>query len=179
MRRLVGVPALLLGTLAMAAPARGQIGEVQAGVVGSYGSPAAYGPGAGLVFGVATGRLAYVGLRWTYHTGATTAGVTTRAQSFAVDLGVVIPVRQLDVVAGVSLGAVRFAQRSASVRAHKVEFLGAPGIAAEVHLARVALIPELQYAWAGDPELPQPVRHHGLVASVRFVVPIEVGRIRR
>lgn len=179
MTRARALPALLLGALCTAAPALGQIGELQAGAVGSYGWTAAYGPGAGLVFGVATGRLAYVGLRWTYHTGSTTAGVTTRAQSFAVDLGVVIPVRQLDVVAGVSLGAVRFAQRSGSARAHKVEFLGEPGLAAELHVAHVALIPELQYAWAGDPQLPQPVRHHGLIASLRFVVPIEVGRIRR
>ena len=177
MTRLVVVPALLLG--AIAGPARCQIGEVQAGVVGSYGWRGPYGPGAGLVFGVATGRLAYVGLRWTYHTGSTQAGVTTRAQSFAVDLGVVIPVRQLDVVAGVSLGAVRFAQRAGSARAHKVEFMGAPGLAAELHVARIALIPELQYVWTGDPQLPQPVRHHGLIASLRFVVPIEVGRIRR
>lgn len=179
MKRALALPGLLIGALSTAVPALGQIGEVQAGVVGSYGWTAAYGPGAGLVFGVSTGRLAYVGLRWTYHTGSTNAGVTTRAQAFAVDLGVVIPLRQLDVVAGVSLGAVRFAQRSGSTRAHKVEFLGAPGLAAELHVARIALIPELQYAWAGDPELPQAVRHHGLVASVRLVVPIEVGRIRR
>ena len=179
MKSVLALPALVCGALFTAAPARGQIGELQAGVVGSYGWNAAYGPGAGLVLGVATGRLAYVGVRWTYHTGSTTAGVTTRAQAFAVDLGVVIPVRQLDVVAGVSLGAVRFAQHAGSARSHKVEFLGAPGLAAELHVAHVALIPELQYAWAGDPQLPQPVRHHGLVASLRLVVPIEVGRIRR
>jgi hypothetical protein len=156
-----------------------QVGELQAGVVASYGTSKAYGPGAGLVLGVATGRLAYVGLRWTYHAGATTAGITTRAQAFAVDLGIVIPVRALDVIPGVSLGAMRFAQRAGNARAHKVEFLGAPGIAVEVHVARVALIPELQYSWAGDPELAQPVRHRGLVASLRLVIPIEVSRIRR
>jgi len=179
MKRVFALPGLLIGAVFGAVPAFGQIGELQAGMVGSYGWTTAYGPGAGLVLGVATGRLAYVGLRWTYHTGSTNAGVTTRAQAYAVDLGVVIPVRQLDVVAGVSLGAVRFAQRAGSARAHTVEFLGAPGIAAELHVAHVALIPELQYAWAGDPQLPQPVRHHGLVASLRLVVPIEVGRIRR
>ncbi len=171
---------LLVGALSLPAshlPA--QLGELQAGVVASYGTSEAYGPGAGLVLGVATGRLAYVGLRWTYHAGATAAGVTTRAQAFAVDLGVVIPVRALDVVPGVSLGTMRFAQHAGSARAHKVEFLAAPGLAVEVHVARVALIPELQYSLAGDPELAQPVRHRGLVASLRLVIPIEVRRIRR
>lgn len=179
MRRVVAPLALLLGALSAAAPGLAQIGELQVGVVGSYGWSAAYGPGGGLVLGVATGRLAYVGMRWTYHAGATTAGVTTRVQTFAVDLGVVIPVRQLDVVVGLSLGAARFAQRAGSARAHKVEFLGAPGIAGELHVGPVALIPELQYSLAGDPQLPQPVRHRGLVASVRLVIPIEVSRIRR
>ena len=90
-----------------------------------------------------------------------------------------IPVGALEVVPGVSLGAMRFAQHAGSARAHKVEFLAAPGVAVEVHVARVALIPELQYSLAGDPELTQPVPHRGLVASMRLVIPIEVGRIRR
>jgi len=156
-----------------------QLGELQIGLAASYGTAEPYGPGAGLVLGVATGRIAYAGLRWTYHTGATTAGVTTRTQAFAVDLGVVIPVGALEVVPEVSLGAMRFAQHAGSARAHKVEFLAAPGVAVEVHVARVALIPELQYSLAGDPELTQPVPHRGLVASMRLVIPIEVGRIRR
>lgn len=171
---------LLVGALCFAAsPARAQLGELQAGVLGSYGTSEAYGPGAGLALGVATGRLAYVGLRWTYHAGATTAGVTNRVQTFAVDLGVVIPVRTLDVVPAVSLGAARFAQRAAGVRAHKTEFLASAGVSAEVHAARVALIPEVQYSLAGDPELPFTVKHHGLVASLRLVITLEVGRIRR
>jgi hypothetical protein len=178
-KRVIAPLALLLGALSAAAPGRAQIGELQAGVVGSYGWSAAYGPGGGLVLGVATGRLAYVGMRWTYHAGSTTAGVTTRVQTFTVDLGVVIPVGHVDVVAGLGLGAARFAQRAGSARAHKVEFLGAPGLAAELHLGPVALIPELQYSLAGDPQLPQQVRHHGLVATVKLVIPIEVGRIRR
>ena len=180
MRRVASPLALLLGALSTTAtPGLAQLGELQIGVVGSYGTSKAYGPGAGLVLGVATGRLAYVGLRWTYYAGATTAGVTTRAQAFAVDLGIDIPVRALEVVPGVSLGAMRFAQIVGGARAHKVEFLAAPGLAIEVHVARVALIPELQYSLAGDPELAQPVHQHGLVASLRLVIPIEVGRIRR
>jgi hypothetical protein len=178
-RRAVAVPALLLGALAAAAPAPGQLGELQAGVVGSYGWSTAYGPGAGLVLGVATGRLAYVGMRWTYHAGSTTAGVTNRAQAFAVDLGILIPVGRLEVVPGVSVGAMRFVQRVGTVSAHKVEFLAAPGLAAEWHVAGVALLPELQYSLAGDPAFAQAVRHRGLVASVRLVIPIEVRRIRR
>lgn len=170
----------LAGALSLtASPLPAQLGEVQAGVVASYGTSKAAGAGAGLVLGVASGRLAYLGLRWTYQAGATTAGVTTRAQTFTVDLGIVIPVRALDVVAGLSLGAERFAQQAGGARTHKVEFLAAPGIAAEVHVARLALIPELQYRLAGDPELAQPVQHRGPVASLRLVIPVEVGRIRR
>jgi hypothetical protein len=171
---------LLFAALLLRAPGVvAQLGELQVGVSASYGTADAYGPGAGLVLGVATGRLAYAGLRWTYHTGATTAGVTTRAQAFAVDLGVVIPVGALELVPGVSLGAMRFAQHAGSARAHKVEFLAAPGLAVEVRVARVALIPELQYSLAGDPELAQPVQHRGLVAALRLVIPLEIRRIRR
>jgi len=37
----------------------------------------------------------------------------------------------------------------------------------------------VQYSFAGDPAFAQPVRNHGLVASLRLIIPIEVGRIRR
>ena len=171
---------LIVGALAgPAARLPAQIGELQFGAVASYGTGEAYGPGAGLVLGVATGRLAYVGLRWTYHAGATKLGVTSRVQAFAVDLGVVIPVGKVEVVPGFGLGALWFAQRAPGVSEHATEFLATPGVSVEVHAARVALIPELQYSLAGDPELTQPVRHRGLVASLRLVIPIEVGRIRR
>jgi hypothetical protein len=170
----------LVGTLsALASPLAAQLGELQFGVVGSQGTSAAYGPGAGLVLGVATGRLAYVGLRWTYHAGATQQGVTTRVQAFAFDLGVEIPVGKLEVFPGLGLGAARFAQHGSGVSAHKVEFLAAPGVAVEAHVAHVAFIPELQYSVTGNPELPRPVSHHGLVVSLRLVIPIEVARIRR
>jgi len=41
------------------------------------------------------------------------------------------------------------------------------------------VIPELQYHLAGDPDLPSQVDHRGLVASLRLVIPLEIGRIRR
>jgi hypothetical protein len=163
----------------LASPLVAQLGEVQFGALASYGRGDAFGAGAGLVLGVAPGRLAYVGLRWTYQAGTTKAGVTNRVQVFATDLGVEIPAGALEVVPGLSLGALRFAQRAAGVSRHATEFLAAPGAAVELHLARVALIPELQYVLAGDPELPSPVGHRGAVASLRLVIPLEVGRIRR
>jgi hypothetical protein len=171
---------LLIGAMAsVPCTATAQLGELQIGVLGSYGTSAAYGPGAGLVLGVATGRLAYVGLRWTYHTGATTSGITNRVQGFAVDLGIVIPVHKLDVMPGVGLGVARFAQRAAGSWVHKTEFLATPGLAVEIHAGPVALIPEVQYSLAGDPEFAQPIRHRGLVASLRLVILMEVRRIRR
>jgi hypothetical protein len=170
----------LVGTLsALASPLAAQLGELQVGVVGSYGTGDAYGPGAGLVLGVATGRLAYVGLRWTYHRGATQQGVTNRIQAFAVDLGVEIPVGAVEVFPGVGLGALRFAQQASGVSTNKVEFIAAPGVAVEAHLGNLALIPELQYTLAGNPQLPRPVSHHGLVVSLRLVVTRELSRIRR
>lgn len=179
MTRLVRACLLLGAPSVLTSPVQAQLGELQVGVVASYGAGEAYGPGGGVVLGVATGRLAYVGLRWTYHAGTTKLNVTNRVQAFAVDLGVVIPVGQLDVVPGVGLGAARFAQGAGGAWVHKTEFLATPGVAVEVHAGRVALIPELQYSLAGDPELARPARHRGLVASLRLVIPIEVRRIRR
>ncbi len=170
---------LVVALSAWATPGFAQLGELQAGVVASHGTAEAYGPGGGLVLGVATGRLAYVGLRWLYYAGATAAGVTNRVQDVAVDLGVMIPVGKLDVLVGASLGAARFAQRVGGAWVRKVEFLAAPGVAVEMRVAGVALIPELQYNLSGDPDFVHPVQPRALVASLRLVLPIEVGRIRR
>lgn len=170
---------MTLGALFLTSSLLAQLGEVHVGLVASYGTGEAYEPGAGVMVGVAAGRLAYVGLRWVYHRGTTTAGVTNRAQVYAVDLGVLIPVGALEVVPGLSLGAVRFAQRAPGIADHATEFLAAPGVSVEVPAGRVALIPELQYHLAGDPDLPSQVDHRGLVASLRFVIPLEIGRIRR
>jgi len=155
-----------------------QLAEVQLGVVASYGSGDPFKPGGGLVLGIAPGRLTYAGLRWTYYPGATRQGVRNRAQVFALDLGVQLPVGPLEVVPGLSLGFVRFAQRTSTVSGHATEFLAAPGVSVETHLASLAFIPELQYDLAGNPDLSVPVRHRGLVASLRIVIPIEVGRLR-
>jgi hypothetical protein len=170
---------MTVGALFLTSSLLAQLGEVHVGLVASYGTGEAYAPGAGVVVGVAAGRLAYVGLRWVYHRGTTTAGVTNRAQVYAVDLGVLIPVGALEVVPGLSLGAVRFAQRAPGIADHATEFLAAPGVSVEVPAGRVAVIPELQYHLAGDPDLPLQVDHRGLVASLRLVIPLEIGRIRR
>ena len=182
---------LTLSLLAM--PAAAQLGELQLGVVAAYGTGRPYGPGAGIVAGVAPGRIAYVGVRWTYHAGGTrlvdsasATEVRTWAQAFTVDLGVQIPVGAVEVLPGISLGAMRFAQRTrqepggAIVTSRRAtEFLAAPGVAVEAVAGRLAFIPQLQYVLAGNPEFPLRVQHHGLVASVRIVVTREIGRIRR
>jgi len=180
----VTLAALFLAT----AVAGTQLGEFQAGGVASYGTGKPFGRGAGLVVGVAPGRLAYVGLRWTYHAGVTeqrgpSTEVATRVQVFAVDLGLQIPMGRLEVVPGVGVGMVQFVQRTqapagAGSGASK-EFFAAPGIAVEMRAARVAVIPEVQYFLAGHPELPWSVQRRGLVASVRLVFLAEVRRIRR
>ncbi len=162
----------------LASPVAGQIGELHLGVVASYGTPETYGPGAGLVVGVAPGRLVYVGLRWSYQAGATKLQVRNRVQTFAVDLGVQIPAGALEVVPSMSLGALRFAQRAAGASMHSTEFFAAPGLAVEIPVARVALIPEIQVYLAGSPAVLRPVTHRGVLASMRLVVPIEISRFR-
>lgn len=184
---------LLVGILGLAAsPAAAQVGEVQLGVIGSYGTGMAAQPGAGLVFGVAAGRVTYVGLRWTYFgTATSTQGpvaapteVRNSHQVFALDLGVLIPEGQLEVVPEFTIGVARFAQHSRPVAGgvgsadHGTELLAAPGVAVEVHALRLVLITEVQYCFAGKPDLPWPAEHHGLMGSLRLVIPFEARRIR-
>lgn len=169
----------------MAAPLAAQHGEVQLGAVASYGTPDSFGRGAGVVAGIAIGRLVYVGFRWVHHQGgshdlageADTADVVTRARLFLGDLGLIIPVRGLEVVPGVSLGASRYTQSHSAPR-HATEFVIAPGIAVHTYVAGLVLIPEIQYYVCGAPELRWRADHRGAVASLRLVIPIEVGRIR-
>jgi hypothetical protein len=187
----------VVGALAVvASPAPAQIGVLQFGGVGSFGTGEPFGAGGGLVAGVAAGRIAYIGLRWTYHTGSTKlrgpaspqTEVTTRGQVFAIDLGVQVPVGRLEVVPGLSVGFVRFAQRartpaagggSTVIAGHEIEFLAAPGMSVSVPVGPMALIPELRYTFAGSPSnLPWRVPHRGLLASLRLVITFEVGRIR-
>ncbi len=171
-----------------------QLGEVQLGTVVSYGPAAPYGMGAGLVLGVAAGRIVYAGLRWTYQTGGTESvaaaptavEVQNRVQLFEANIGLLFPAGALEIVPGAVLGVARFTQRAtgpgagagATVSARAIEFLGGPTLSVQAHVAGLVLIPEVQYQWAGDPDLPWPVRHQGLVASLRVVVPFEVDRIR-
>jgi hypothetical protein len=175
----------LLGLVILAQPAVAQLGELQAGVAGAYGAPHAFGAGAGLTFGVAPGRLAYTGLRWTYyfgvaeHHGPTT--VRTRVQVVAVDLGLQVPLGVLELHPGVSIGWSQFTQHAVQPEASgsSQEFFGAPGVALEMRAARVALIPQLQYVFAGSPNVPWPVEHRGILFSVRCVWLSELRRIRR
>ncbi|MDP3774116.1 MAG: hypothetical protein Q8Q85_07575 [Gemmatimonadales bacterium] len=197
-RRLTRCGLVVAALLPLASALQAQLGEVQLGALASYGTGRAYGPGAGLVFGLAAGRLTYIGLRWAYHAGATTdypsslpaspaTRVRTRVQLYAVDLGVLVPVGGVEIVPGVSVGAVRFSQtatQGAGATAtrssrHDGQFLAAPGVAVHVPLSRVTLIPEAQYSLSGSPKLPWPVKHRGLLVSVRLVITFEARRIRR
>ena len=184
--------AVLLSATMVCAPqvARAQVGEVHIGPIASYGLPDSFGPGAGLVVGVAAGRLIYIGLRWAYQSGGTEVmstsetpvSVTSRAQLFAFDLGLLFPAGAFEIVPGISLGVTRFAQQADSpagtVSDNDLAFLAAPGLSVYTRLGALLVIPELQYFLGRNPTLPWPVEHRGLAASVRLVIPFEVSRIR-
>lgn len=166
-----------------------QLGEVQLGPVVNLGGAASYRLGGGLALGLAAGRLAYVGLRWTYQTGSTRPETTltapvevrSRVQLFTFDFGLLIPVGSVDLVPGGSLGVAWFAQRAGGPTTssnHAAELVGGPSLSVQAHALGLVLIPELQYQWSGTPELPWPVTHHGPVGSLRIVVPFEADRIR-
>jgi hypothetical protein len=177
----VALTALVLGVAA--APASAQHGELQLGGIASYGPASAVREGAGVVAGIALGRLVYAGVRWVYHAGSTesggtaAAGVTNRAQQFLLDLGLMVPFRGIEIVPGVSLGAVRFTQRDAATD-HSTVFAVAPSLSVHVYLIGVVVIPEVLYLMARDPELRRPVAHRTAMAALRVVIPIEVRRIR-
>lgn len=172
-----------------------QLGELQVGVVASYGTSGPYREGAGLVLGVAPGRIVYVGFRWIYYRGTTTAefapppagpaDVLNRAQVFATDLDVQIPAAggAIEIRPTIGLGMVRFAQRgrpaAGEISAHSREFFAAPGLAVQFSVGRVAVIPQMQYYFTGHSELTWPVRNKGLAVSVRLVFLSEIRRIRR
>lgn len=190
--RLIGYAPLMAAVICLPSATRAQLGEVQLGSVVSYGTAAPYRIGAGVVLGIAAGRLAYLGARWTYQAGSTepvtapapSTEVRNRVQLFAADIGLLFPAGVLEVVPGGTLGVAWFAQRTggpgaaAAVSRHALELVGGPSLSVQAHVAGLVLIPEVQYQWAGDPELPWRVSHRGLVASLRVVIPFEVDRIR-
>ena len=164
-----------------------QLGELQVGAIASYGVRDPYRAGAGAVLGVAPGRLVYVGLRWIYYGGATASNVRNRAQVFATDLAVQIPLRGgvLEMRPSIGLGMVQFAQRGSRggatgpISEYSKEFFAAPGVALQLTAGRFAVIPEVQYYFTGHAELAWPVRNKGLAVSVRLVFLSEIRRIRR
>ena len=167
----------------VAAPAAAQHGELQLGGVVSYGTSSSFHQGAGAIAGIALGRLAYVGMRWVYQTGdtyrddATATNVSNRTQLFMMDLGLMLPMRGVEIVPAVSLGAMKFTQRDPVV-AHASEFVIAPGLSVHAHVGGVVAIPEIQYLAAGHPDLRWPTDHRSMVAALRVVIPFEVRRIR-
>ena len=182
---------LLTALVCGAGSARAQLGEVQLGGIINYGVPDAFGTGAGVVAGIAAGRLAYIGVHWSYQRGSTESRdlelerleITNRVQVFAVDLGLLIPVGKLELVPGASVGVMRLAQRidgplAQSSRVHGEEFFVAPGFALHVPAVGLVLIPEAQLYLGGRPNLPRPASARGLVTALRIVIPIEVGRVR-
>lgn len=194
MKLMRGGCALLIAITLGVSNARAQIGEVQLGGFVNYGIPDAFGPGAGIVTGVAAGRLAYVGVHWSYQRGSSHArsvqadpvDITNRVQVFAFDLGVLVPVHAFELVPGASLGITRLTQimngsgalAARSATAHATEFFVAPSCALHVHTAGLVLIPEMQVYLGGRSDLAFAPSARGLVSSLRIVVPIEVGRIR-
>jgi len=187
--------AVALGQVLLPANLAAQLGEAQFGGIASYGTGSAWHGGAGLIAGVGAGRLIYVGARWVYHFGSSavqtdtggTFKVLNRAQTFAADVGLQYPVGPAELVVGVTIGAVRFAQRAEPVSpgtgapqsSTRVEFLLAPNVSVQLRVSRFLLIPEFMYSFAGSPDLRWPVHHQGPLLSLRVVMPFEVQRIRR
>jgi hypothetical protein len=186
---------LVVALLAAARPAVAQLWEVHLGAVASYGTREQFGPGVGAVLGVAPGRFAYAALRYVTYAGSTRqAGaaptqtdVRDGTQTFTVDLALMFPAGHVDIMPGIAFGAAKFTQStrpsgsgSAWQSSTATEFMAAPGIAAEFHVARqVALIPELQYRLAHVPALPYSIQPNGVIASVRVVLAFEISRIRQ
>ncbi len=172
-----------------------QLGEAQFGAIASYGTSSAWHGGAGLIAGVGAGRLIYIGARWVYYFGSSavqtdtggTFQVRDRAQTFAADVGLQYPAGPVEVVAGVTIGAVRFTQQAEPVSAGTgtpqssagLEFLLAPNLSVQLRVSRFLLIPEFVYSFAGAPDLRWPVDQQGPLLSLRVVMPFEVQRIRR
>lgn len=187
--------AVALGQVLLPATLVAQVGEAQFGGIASYGTGSAWHGGAGLIAGVGAGRLIYVGARWIYYFGSSavqtdtggTFEVRDRAQIFAADVGLQYPVGPAELVAGVTIGAVRFGQRAEPVSpgtgapqsASGVEFLLAPNLSAQLRVSRFLLIPEFVYSFAGSPDLRWAVDTKGPLLSLRVVMPFEVQRIRR
>jgi hypothetical protein len=172
-----------------------QLGEVHLGGLVSYGSGGAYQGGAGLIGGISAGRLVYVGARWVYYTGDSgvetdgfgTFSVEDRVDVFAADVGLQYPFGPVELVGGVTVGALRFSQHTAPITGEGIEpagaevateFLFAPNFSAQIRMLRLLIIPEVMLPLSGSPDLPWPVDYQGPVISVRVVVPIEVDRIR-
>ncbi len=165
------------------APATAQMGELQLGAVVSYGAPRSFRQGAGVVAGVGLARLAYAGARWVYQAGSrerpegTEGDIVTRTQLYLADFGAMLPVAGLEIVPGVSCGAVRFTQ-SGGDRPPAWELAAGTGLSVHAHVAGLVAIPELQYLWSGTPRLAWPVPHSGVLYGLRVVLPIELKRIR-
>lgn len=181
MKRALGFAALMA---ALPAHALAQHGEVQLGVVASYGAPSSLRQGVGVVAGVAMGRLLYVGVRGVHHVGTTRAvaagasgNLSNGAQVLLADIGLMIPVGPLEVVPGIALGAMRFRQRDTETT-HATKFVAAAGLSIQARVAGLVVVPEVQYYAARHPHLAYPTPHRGVVAAVRVVFPFEVRRIR-
>ena len=193
MSRRQALLALLLG-VSLPARARAQLSELHFGAVGSYATGSAYQGGAGLTASYAPGRIAYVGLNWIYYFGSSegttdTTGsynVTSGAQLFGADLGLEFPIGKLELIGGMTLGAVRFWQgttpaatpTAAPATAIGTAFLFAPMVQLEIRTGPIMLVPRVSYYFAGSPDLRWPVGHNGLALSLFLVIPIETDRIR-
>jgi hypothetical protein len=186
---------MALGQALLPANLAAQLGEAQFGAIASYGTGSPWHGGAGLIAGVGAGRLIYVGARWVYYFGSSavqtdtggTFQVRDRAQTFAADVGLQYPVSAVELVAGVTIGAVRFAQQAEPVSpgtgapqsSSRVEFLLAPNFSVQLRVFRFLVIPEFVYSFVGSTDLRWPVDNQGPILSVRVVMPFEVQRIRR
>ena len=174
--------------------AQSQLSELHFGGLVSYATGNAFQEGVGATVSYAPARLAYMGVRWVYYFGSTEQGIdatgtfsaTNRTQLFAADLGLQYPVGPVELMAGMTIGAVRFAQTilpgaatsGASTTGISTEFMIGPTVLAQIRAGPIMVIPQVAYLFAGSPDLPWPVDHSGLALSLLIVVPIERDRIR-
>ena len=187
--------ALALAQALLPASLAAQLGEAQFGGIASYGTGSPWHGGAGVIVGVGAGRLIYVGARWVYYFGSSavqtdtggTFEVRDRAQTYAFDVGLQYPKGAVELVAGVTIGAVRFAQHAEPVSPgtgapqsdSRVQFLMAPNVSVQLRALGLLVIPEFVYSFVGSTDLRWPVDNQGPILSVRVVMPFEVQRIRR
>jgi len=185
----VGAAVLLMGSGAQKIKA--QQAELQIGAIGAWGTKDPYKAGVGGSVALLGGRVLYLGGTFLYYFGTTsqdTSGavptdVKVRSGLLTGDLGFQVPAGPLELLATISLGAVKFRQTVAPVGGldtteaqKKTEFVFAPGLVATLPVGPFRFAAGAQYYFAGDPGFSEDFKSNSLVLSLRLIlaVPIKI-----